>query len=86
MSTSSTSLQSIIHDAERLSNRLKDHQALADRILAEAEGVNNQLEAMRQVNNRSHQIKINKSNKKTNDKSVIINSCFSDFSKKKKIV
>lgn len=50
MSTSSTSLQSIIHDAERLASRLKDHQALADRILAEAEGVNNQLEAMRQVN------------------------------------
>lgn len=49
MSSPSNALQSIIQNAERLANRLKDRQTLADRILAEAEGVNHQLEAMRQV-------------------------------------
>lgn len=43
------SLQQIISDAERLANRLKDRQALADNILVEADSVNNQLESMRQV-------------------------------------
>lgn len=44
-----SSLQQIISDAERLASRLKDRQTLADTILVEAEGVNNQLETMKQV-------------------------------------
>lgn len=44
-----SSLQQIISDAERLANRLKERQALADAILVEAESVNNQLETMREV-------------------------------------
>ena len=42
-------LQQIISDAERLATRMKERQALADAILVEAEGVNNQLESMGQV-------------------------------------
>lgn len=44
-----SSLQQIVSDAERLANRLKERQAMADNILVEAESVNNQLESMRQV-------------------------------------
>lgn len=44
-----SSIQQIISNAERLANRLKDRQAMADQILVETEGVNNQLETMRQV-------------------------------------
>lgn len=43
------SLKQLVSDAERMANRLKDSQALADSILVEAESVNNQLESMRQV-------------------------------------
>lgn len=46
---SSSSLESIIVNAKRLAQRLKSREADADRILAEAEEVNNQLETMRQV-------------------------------------
>lgn len=46
---SSSSLESIIVNAKRLALRLKCREADADRILAEAEEVNNQLETMRQV-------------------------------------
>lgn len=49
MSSSSSSLESIIVNAKRLALRLKCREADADRILAEAEEVNNQLETMRQV-------------------------------------
>ncbi|XP_055319765.1 FGFR1 oncogene partner 2 homolog isoform X1 [Sitodiplosis mosellana] len=45
---SSSSLESIIVNAKRLAQRLKSREADADRILAEAEEVNNQLETMRQ--------------------------------------
>lgn len=48
---SSSSLESIIVNAKRLAQRLKSREADADRILAEAEEVNNQLETMRQVRN-----------------------------------
>lgn len=44
-----SSLESIIVNAQRLSQRLKNREADADRILAEAEEANNQLETMRQV-------------------------------------
>lgn len=44
-----SSIESIIVNAKRLAERLKNREADADRILAEAEEVNNQLEAMRQV-------------------------------------
>lgn len=46
---SSSSIESIIVNAKRLAQRLKSREADADRILAEAEEVNNQLETMRQV-------------------------------------
>lgn len=45
----SSSLASIILNAQRLSQRLKNRESDVDRILAGAEEVNNQLETMRQV-------------------------------------
>lgn len=42
-------LESVIVNAKRLAQRLKSREADADRILAEAEEVNNRLETMRQV-------------------------------------
>lgn len=45
-----SSLASIILNAQRLSQRLKNRESDVDRILAGAEEVNNQLETMRQVN------------------------------------
>lgn len=53
---SSSSLESIIVNAKRLAQRLKSREADADRILAEAEEVNNQLETMRQVSWKCHTI------------------------------
>lgn len=46
-----SSLESIIVNANRLAQRLKNREADADRILAGVEEVNNQLETMRQVCN-----------------------------------
>lgn len=46
---SQPSLESIIVNANRLAQRLKNREADADRILAGVEEVNNQLETMRQV-------------------------------------
>ncbi|XP_031622266.1 FGFR1 oncogene partner 2 homolog [Contarinia nasturtii] len=45
---SSSQLESVIVNAKRLAQRLKSREADADRILAEAEEVNNRLETMRQ--------------------------------------
>lgn len=45
----SSSLASLISNAQRLSQRLKNRESDVDRILAGAEEVNNQLETMRQV-------------------------------------
>lgn len=55
---SSSSLESIIVNAKRLAQRLKSREADADRILAEAEEVNNQLETMRQVSQSWISVKI----------------------------
>lgn len=44
-----STLQQIISDAERLNDRLKDRQGLAEQILQEAECVNNHLDNMTKV-------------------------------------
>lgn len=45
----SSPLESIIVNANRMAQRLKNREADADRILAGVEEVNNRLETMRQV-------------------------------------
>lgn len=44
-----SALQQIISDAERLNERLKERQGLAEHILQEAECVNNQMDNMTKV-------------------------------------
>lgn len=72
---SSSSLESIIVNAKRLAQRLKSREADADRILAEAEEVNNQLETMRQVSEIRVYIPLEKEKKrkKENQLNIFVN-------------
>lgn len=46
---STFSMDRIILDARRIASRLKDREAISDSLIVEADGVNEQLDAMRRV-------------------------------------